>query len=579
MARRVIHVLPQVVPECCEWVDVAVLEAKSVVDDEFIKYFCEHHRYPESSAEGRKYRVVAPGPEDRACYVDPEGDSCIFVYEPIFTKVGVQIPFSEFEIEVLNACEVAPSQIHPNSWGFIRAYEVVCREFGFPTSLGVFHHLFKLTKPFSKDKQQWLSFRANQGRKVFEMNEESVRDFKNLYLKVVSQPGSTPFWMNGKGEYQFPLTWNEEWVNPRVERKELSGPELLFLDALSECWGKKDNHLPTRLLLTQSSTYIQNEILGIMSGKLNAYDRFKAHLLSKSKRSTATVGSNSGASKSVSPEVVLLTSTGVPDSGSGKDTSATPSPSILSAQEVDNSNRDITQTRKRKTFEPKYGPINSKEFDHVGFAQEYLVGGNNKIPMVGENFMKNLEFVIRSSIKAAAICQAAQNKLKGCAVVPEGEVTNLEARLALETQGVNTSKELVKRLEKEKADGEEKYKKLYAEFKLKIENQKRLEADLQAAQDLCDKFSDDALMLAEEVAENLKEQIQVLLPEFDVKQIGPDYKVVDGVIVRPDPAADEQVNPEKPAFESNEQVPASEGFPVARPAMSDRPPTSPCHGI
>ncbi|MED6149972.1 hypothetical protein PIB30_067723 [Stylosanthes scabra] len=435
MARRVIHVLPQVIPEYCEWVDVAVLGAKSV-DDEFIKYFCEHHRYRASSAEGRKYRVVAPGPEDRACYVDPEGDSCIFVYEPIFTKVGVRVPFSEFEIEVLNGCEVAPSQIHPNSWGFIRAYEVVCREFGFLTSLGVFHHLFKLTKPFNKDKQQWLSFRANQGRKIFEMNEESVRDFKNLYLKVVSQPRSTPFWINGEGEYRFTLTWNEEWVNPRVERKELSEPELLFLDALSECWGKKDNHLPTLLLLTQSSTYIQNEILGIMSGKSNAYDRIKAHLLSKSKRSTATVGSNLGASKS----------------------------------EVDNNNRDLTQTRKCKTFEPKYGPINSKEFDHAGFAQEYLVGGNNKIPMDGENFVKNLEFVTRSSIKAAAICQAAQNKLKGCVEVPEGEVTSLEARLALETQEVNASKELVKRLKKEKADGKEKYRKLYAKFKLKIEN-------------------------------------------------------------------------------------------------------------
>ncbi|MED6163539.1 hypothetical protein PIB30_080971 [Stylosanthes scabra] len=446
MARRVTHVLPQVVPECCEWVYV-VLGAKSVVDDEFIKYFC------------------------------------------------VRVPYSEFEIEVLNGCEVAPSQIHSNSWDFIRAYEVVCREFGFPTSLGVFHHLFKLTKPFSKDKQQWLSFRANQ-----------------------------------------------EWVNPRVERKELSEPELLFLDALSECWGKKDNHLPTRLLLTQSSTYIQNEILGPLTQQVEETNHY--------------CGIQLGSEQVGFPEVVLPTSSGVPDSGSEKDTSATPSPSILSAQEVDNSSRDPTQTQKRKTFEPKYGPINSKEFDHVGFAQEYLVGGNNKIPMDGENFMKNLEFVTRSSIKVATICQAAENKLKGCVVVPEGEVellrvrvraletekrviegekfelsskvTSLEARLALETQEVNASKELSRSLEKEKADGEEKCRRLFAEFKLKIENQKKLEAELQAAQDLCDKFSNDALMLAEEVVENLREQVQVLLPEFDVNQIGPDNKVVDG---------------------------------------------------
>ncbi|MED6116956.1 hypothetical protein PIB30_105271 [Stylosanthes scabra] len=261
---------------------------------------------------------------------------------------------------------------------------------------GVFHHLFKLTKPFSKDKQHWLSLRAHQGRKVFEMNEESVRDFKNLYFKVIPQPGTNPFWIDGKGKYRFPLSWNEEWVNPKVDSKELSESELLFVDALRK-----------------------------MSGKLNAYDRFKAHLLNKSKKPVTTVGSSSGASKVVSPEVVPPTFSAIHDSSSGKDTSATPSPSIPSTQEVNNSNRDLTQTQKRKAFEPKYGPINSKEFDHIGFAKEYLVGGNNKIPMDGENFIKNLEFVTRSSIKAAAICQAAQNKLRGCVVVPDGEVEQL----------------------------------------------------------------------------------------------------------------------------------------------------------
>ncbi|MED6206901.1 hypothetical protein PIB30_030902 [Stylosanthes scabra] len=126
MARRVTHVMPRVVPECCEWINTSVLGAKSVVDDEFVRYFCEHHEFCIGSVERGGYQVVAPSSEDRACYVNPEGESCIFVYESIFTRVGVRVPFTEFEVEVLGECEVAPSQIHPNSWGFIRAYEVVC---------------------------------------------------------------------------------------------------------------------------------------------------------------------------------------------------------------------------------------------------------------------------------------------------------------------------------------------------------------------------------------------------------------------------------------------------------------------
>ncbi|MED6189143.1 hypothetical protein PIB30_092942 [Stylosanthes scabra] len=305
------------------------------------------------------------------------------------------------------------------------------------------------------------------------MNEEFVRDFKNLYFKVIPQPRTNPFWIDGEGEYRFPLTWNKEWVNPKVDRRVLSESELLFVDALSECWGEKDNPLPTHSLLTQSSSHIRDEILGIMSGKSNTYDRFKAHLLSKSKKPVNIVGSGSGASKSVFPKVIPPTSSTAPDSSSGRNTNATPSPSILSTQEVDNR-----------------------------FAQEY--GGNNKIPMDGENFIKNLD---------------------------------LEAYLALESQDLNATKELLKKLEKEKSDGEERYRKLFAKFKLKIENHKRLEAELQAAQELCDKFSNDAMLLAEEVAENLKKQLQVLIPDFDVSQIRPDNKVVNGVVVRPEPAS------------------------------------------
>ncbi|MED6137488.1 hypothetical protein PIB30_065487 [Stylosanthes scabra] len=397
---------------------------------------------------------------------------------------------------------------------------------------------------------------------VFEMNEESVRDFKNLYFKVVPQPGTNPFWIDGEGEYRFPLSWNEEWVNPKVERKELSESELLFIDVLSECWGKKDNHLPTRFLLTQSSSYIQDEILGIMLGKSNAYDRFKVHFLNKSKKLVNTGGSSLGASKAVSPDVVPPTSSAAHDSSFERDTSATPSPSIVSTREVYNSNKDLPHTRKCKTFEPKYGPINSKEFDHTGFAQEYLVGGNNKIPMDGENFIKNLEFVTRSSIKATTICQAAKNKLGDVLWFLKEKSINFEFesrpwKPKSISQDLNAAREMLKKLEKEKSDGEEKYRRLFAEFNLKIENQKRLEAELQAVQELCDKFSNDARRKPNRTGQQSCRR----------------------VIVRPKPAADEHPIAEEPIVGGNEHVSASEGSPEAHPTMSDPPPTPPCHGI
>ncbi|MED6155574.1 hypothetical protein PIB30_006442 [Stylosanthes scabra] len=641
MARKFIRVLPDIIPESCKWVDPNVLGAKSVVDDKFVQFFYEHYNSCVSDVKGSRYRVVAPDPQDRVCHVDLESESCFFLYEAIFTKVGIHIPFTEFEIEVLRGCEITPSQIHPNSWGFIRAFEVICREFGVPTSIGVFHHLFKLTKPFSKEKQQWLSFRANQNMKVFEMLEESVRDFKCLYFKVVPQPTTSPFWLDGEGKHRFSLSWNKMWVNPQVGREELSESELLFVYVLSDRWGKKPNHLQTRLLLTQSSAYIQKNILGrfihgcfglilsllvyvfsrvvtvstsagVMSGKSSVYDKFKSHLLSKSKKSASVAGTASGSSKPTSSYQTIPTSSAIPDSSSARNVSATPSPSIQSAPEVDKAAKEPPPLKKRKGPEPKYGHINSKEFDHSGFVQEYLLGGNSKIPMDGENFIKNLDAVTRNNIKAAAICQAATNKLKGNVLVPEGEVgklrdrvkvveaekrviegerselsskvTRLEARLNLETQDLNSAREQLKRFEKERSDIEEKYRKLYVEYKLKVEDNERLEAELQVAQKTCDTFSSDAMMLAEEVANNLKEQIKVLLPDFDTNQIGQDHKVIDGINVPPEPPTDEQPDPEGEGITpepisvvmptsdvapTSENTPVLENSPELQPTLSD----------
>ncbi|MED6210687.1 hypothetical protein PIB30_066475 [Stylosanthes scabra] len=300
---------------------------------------------------------------------------------------------------------------------------------------------------------------------------------------------------------------------------------------------------------------------------------------------------------------------------STKNASATPSPSIQSALEIDNSNKEPPPSRKRKALEPKYGHINSKEFDHLVFAQEYLLGGNSRIPMDGENFLKNFEAVTRSSIKAAAICHAAHNKMKGCVVVPEGEVeklrsrvkvveaekreiegerselsskvTRLEAQIALETQDLKDTRELLKKVEKEKSELDEKCRRLYAKNRLKVEDQKKLEGELQLAQDLCDKFSNDAMLLAEEVAKNLKEQLRILVPEFDVNQIGPNHKVIDGVVVPPEPPADvkehtavddigDQTLPDGNANEEEEPTPITVVLPEVQLTMSDPPPTPPC---
>lgn len=43
-----------------------------------------------------------------------------------FDTLSLSFPFNKFERVVLTAINVAPSQLHPNSWAFMKAFQVLC---------------------------------------------------------------------------------------------------------------------------------------------------------------------------------------------------------------------------------------------------------------------------------------------------------------------------------------------------------------------------------------------------------------------------------------------------------------------
>jgi len=77
---------------------------------------------------------------------DPEGPFC-FIYSTILKKLLLRLPFPSFERALLTEVNVAPAQLHPNSWAFVRAFSILCHHFD---------HLRKWTYSFifSKPKAQ-----------------------------------------------------------------------------------------------------------------------------------------------------------------------------------------------------------------------------------------------------------------------------------------------------------------------------------------------------------------------------------------------------------------------------------------
>ena len=179
-----------------DWVDSMVFLCVSLVDSEFCQRLRQFHRVCSSVGEEKNYELVPPTSEERVCFSTwVAGDRPFFyAYDFFFGQLGITLPFTEFETDLLWSCNVAPSQLHPNSWGFIKIFQLLCNGFGIPASQALFFYLFVLTKPgVVKKKAAWVSFRSTQGKKVFSMFDESFRDFKNYFFKVRVVEGIRPF--------------------------------------------------------------------------------------------------------------------------------------------------------------------------------------------------------------------------------------------------------------------------------------------------------------------------------------------------------------------------------------------------
>ncbi|KEH26424.1 hypothetical protein MTR_6g055980 [Medicago truncatula] len=104
--------------------------------------------------------VLAPCPAgEKVCTMRLRGVKKIFhMYAAVLEEFGVKFPFTLFEIDVLRLLNVAPTQIHPNSWAFIRGFEIFCDALDMLSSAGVFFH-FDGTK--GVDTGSWVSISAH----------------------------------------------------------------------------------------------------------------------------------------------------------------------------------------------------------------------------------------------------------------------------------------------------------------------------------------------------------------------------------------------------------------------------------
>ncbi|PNX87460.1 hypothetical protein L195_g043549, partial [Trifolium pratense] len=120
------------------------------------------------------------------------------MYEIAFKHLGVRLPFSDLEVSIFRHLHLAPSQLHPNSLTFIRAFEMTAEHLGLGPTLPLFFYHFGLQRscprgekakgkrikgaPTADTKHGWVSLRQRQ--RLFDMYAESVRGFKSAFYGV-----------------------------------------------------------------------------------------------------------------------------------------------------------------------------------------------------------------------------------------------------------------------------------------------------------------------------------------------------------------------------------------------------------
>ncbi|MED6121940.1 hypothetical protein PIB30_034989 [Stylosanthes scabra] len=159
------------------WVEGAVLTQPSLVGSDSLPEFRRHYPLMEDSGAEGDYVLEAVGPSDRVPFqAGEDGPHFLWVYQELFTHLRMRLPFSDFQLDVMTPCHVAVSQLHLNGWGFILAFEKVCLHYGFRPTIRLFFYIYDVHFPLGG--YGYISFRARQGRRLFDSYEESIQEFK-----------------------------------------------------------------------------------------------------------------------------------------------------------------------------------------------------------------------------------------------------------------------------------------------------------------------------------------------------------------------------------------------------------------
>jgi len=126
----------------------------------------------------------------------------------MFTDSNIRFPFDEFTMGVLRTLNVAPTQLHPNSWASLQAFRLLAEMFHLRPSPHVFL-LYYSTHPSYPVK--WVSLISQSHNVLFTPFSSSYKYFKDSFFKIVITAADRHYFFYGDTP-KFPLYWTRNVV-------------------------------------------------------------------------------------------------------------------------------------------------------------------------------------------------------------------------------------------------------------------------------------------------------------------------------------------------------------------------------
>jgi len=104
-----------------------------------------------------------------------------YVYEFLFKEYDIRFPLTDFKAGMLTTINIAPSQLHPNGWTFLKCFEILCGHLDLKPFMNVFMYFYQVK--FGKFIG-WVSLSATYDGSLFTLYSSSYKYFKPKFFKL-----------------------------------------------------------------------------------------------------------------------------------------------------------------------------------------------------------------------------------------------------------------------------------------------------------------------------------------------------------------------------------------------------------